>query len=116
MKTCTNIRRVTSTDWKILNLLVSGAENSEIARELKMAPRTVKAHFRKLFLLFGIVDGIKRVKLAILIYRSQSCQNSMEAGLPALEKKTSSDLSQVDLITRISPEKLAQPNKSLRTT
>jgi DNA-binding NarL/FixJ family response regulator len=85
MPTYINSPRVTTTDRKILNLLISGAENSEIARELNMRPRTVKAHFHKLFLLFGIVDGIKRVKLAVLIYRSQSCQNFMETGLPAQE-------------------------------
>ncbi|HMC73766.1 MAG TPA: LuxR C-terminal-related transcriptional regulator, partial [Terriglobales bacterium] len=99
MPTQSNLKKVTSTDWKILNLLVSGADNSDIAKELKMSRRTVKAHFQKLFFLFGIVDGIKRVKLAVLIYRSQSCQNSMGGGVAALEKTTSSDLSQVDLIT-----------------
>lgn len=98
----TKTRRVSSTDWKILNLLVSGAENSEIARELKMNPRTVKAHFQKLFSIFGIADGIKRVKLAVIVYRSQSCKNSMEAGLPLVEKSGSSDLSQTDLRTRTS--------------
>jgi DNA-binding NarL/FixJ family response regulator len=82
MAISTNMKRVTSTDWKILDLLVSGADNSEIARELNMNPRTVKAHFQKLFSLFGIADGIKRVKLAVLIYRSQSCQNFMEVMCP----------------------------------
>jgi hypothetical protein len=115
MPTQSNLKKVTSTDWKILNLLVSGADNSDIAKELKMSRRTVKAHFQKLFFLFGIVDGIKRVKLAVLIYRSQSCQNSMGGGVAALEKTTSSDLSQVDLITGASPQNLAQPNTSSKT-
>ena len=56
MPTQSNLKKVTSTDWKILNLLVSGADNSDIAKELKMSRRTVKAHFQKLFFLFGIVD------------------------------------------------------------
>jgi DNA-binding CsgD family transcriptional regulator len=100
MPTYFNSPRVTTTDWKILNLLISGAENSEIASELQMRTRTVKAHFSKLFSLFGIVGGVKRVKLAVLIYRSQSCQNFMEAGLPAPENKILSDSSPMDLTTK----------------
>jgi DNA-binding NarL/FixJ family response regulator len=56
---------------QIVELLVQGCDNAEIARELKTAPRTVKAHFNRLYLLFGISDGIKRVKLATLMYRRQ---------------------------------------------
>jgi DNA-binding NarL/FixJ family response regulator len=56
---------------QIVELLLQGCVNAEIARELKMAPRTVKAHFNRLYLRFGISDGIKRVKLATLMYRSR---------------------------------------------
>jgi len=56
---------------QIVELLLLGCDNAEIARELKMAPRTVKAHFNRLYLRFGISNGIKRVKLAILMYRRQ---------------------------------------------
>ena len=31
--------------------------------------RTVKAHFNRLFLRFGVRDGYKRVKLAVILYR-----------------------------------------------
>lgn len=36
-----------------------------------MARRTVKAHFNRMFVKFGIDGGIKRVKLAVLLYRKQ---------------------------------------------
>ena len=38
-----------------------------------MARRTVKAHFNRLFLRFAITGGIKRVKLATILYRRQLC-------------------------------------------
>src|ERR1700687_1461603 len=56
---------------QIINLLLQGCDNSEIAKDLNIAERTVKAHFNRLFLRFGITGGIKRVKLATLLYRRQ---------------------------------------------
>jgi DNA-binding NarL/FixJ family response regulator len=56
---------------QIIELLLQGCDNSEIARQLNIAERTVKAHFNRLFLRFGIKGGIKRVKLATLFYRRQ---------------------------------------------
>ena len=61
---------------QIIEPLLLGCDNAEIAHELKMAPRTVKAHFNRLYLRFGISDGIKRVKLATLMYRRQTSQQS----------------------------------------
>ncbi|MGA3086959.1 MAG: LuxR C-terminal-related transcriptional regulator [Terriglobales bacterium] len=58
-------------EQQIIDLLLQGCENSEIARDLNIAVRTVKAHFNHLFLRFGIRGGIKRVKLATLFYRRQ---------------------------------------------
>ena len=74
---------------QIVELLLGGCVNAEIARELKMAPRTVKAHFNKLYLRFGISDGIKRVKLATLLYRRQIPQqmNVMETVATAKQQK-----------------------------
>jgi DNA-binding NarL/FixJ family response regulator len=63
--------RLGPREQQVVELLLQGCENAEIARELKMAPRTVKAHFNRLFLRFGISCGIKRVKLATLFYRRQ---------------------------------------------
>src|SRR6266852_2990104 len=56
---------------QIINLLLQGCDNSEIAKDLNIAERTVKAHFNRLFLRFGIKGGIKRVKLATLLHRRQ---------------------------------------------
>jgi DNA-binding NarL/FixJ family response regulator len=58
-------------DRQIIDLLLQGCDNSEIAKDLNIAERTVKAHFNRLFLRFGIKGGIKRVKLATLLYRRQ---------------------------------------------
>jgi hypothetical protein len=63
--------RLGPREQQIAELLLQGCDNSEIARQLKMARRTVKAHFNRLFLRFGISGGIKRVKLATLLYRRQ---------------------------------------------
>jgi DNA-binding NarL/FixJ family response regulator len=68
--------RLGPRERQIVDLLLQGCDNSEIAKELNIARRTVKAHFNRLFLRFGITDGIKRVKLAILLYRRQACQKS----------------------------------------
>jgi DNA-binding NarL/FixJ family response regulator len=54
---------------QIAELLLQGCGNAEIAKELKLAKRTVKDRFSRMFLRFGITDGMKRVKLATLLYR-----------------------------------------------
>jgi DNA-binding NarL/FixJ family response regulator len=65
--------RLGPREQQIVELLLQGCDNAEIANQLKMARRTVKAHFNRLFLRFGINGGIKRVKLATLLYRRQTC-------------------------------------------
>ena len=65
--------RLGPRERQIVELLLQGCDNAEIASQLNMARRTVKAHFNRLFLRFGINGGIKRVKLATLLYRRQSC-------------------------------------------
>src|SRR6202158_3297175 len=75
--------RLGPREQQIVELLLQGCDNAEIAGQLKMARRTVKAHFNRLFLRFGITGGIKRVKLATLLYRRQACQmNVMEPVSP----------------------------------
>ncbi len=56
---------------QIVALLLQGCDNPEIARQLNIACRTVKAHFNRLFRRFEITSGSKRVKLATLLYRRQ---------------------------------------------
>jgi DNA-binding NarL/FixJ family response regulator len=86
--------RLGPREQQIVELLLQGCDNAEIASQLNMARRTVKAHFNRLFLRFGITGGIKRVKLATLLYRRQSClqTNAMEAVSPANGNGESSNL------------------------
>jgi DNA-binding NarL/FixJ family response regulator len=85
--------RLGPREKQIVELLLQGCDNAEIAKQLKMARRTVKAHFNRLFLRFGITDGIKRVKLATLLYRRQSCShtNATETAHRASENTVSSN-------------------------
>jgi DNA-binding NarL/FixJ family response regulator len=86
--------RLGPREQQIVELLLQGCDNAEIASQLKMARRTVKAHFNRLFLRFGITGGIKRVKLATLLYRRQACLqvDGMEHGSQANGNKESSSL------------------------
>src|SRR5580658_3515035 len=78
-------------EQQIVELLLQGCDNAEIASQLKMARRTVKAHFNRLFLRFGITGGIKRVKLATLLYRRQLCsQTTVTVPVPPVSAKTES--------------------------
>jgi Bacterial regulatory proteins, luxR family len=71
-------------EQQIVELLLQGCDNSEIAKDLNIAERTVKAHLNRLFLRFGIKGGIKRVKLATLFYRRQLwLERQQPAGDPA---------------------------------
>jgi DNA-binding NarL/FixJ family response regulator len=86
--------RLGPREEQIVELLLQGCDNAEIASQLKMARRTVKAHFNRLFLRFGINDGIKRVKLATLLYRRQAClqMNAMAPVSPVSVNRESSNL------------------------
>ncbi|MGA2424390.1 MAG: helix-turn-helix transcriptional regulator [Terriglobales bacterium] len=70
--------QVAPRERQIIDLLLQGCDNAEIARDLNIAERTVKAHFNRLFLRFGIKGGIKRVKLATLLYRRQLWQERQQ--------------------------------------
>jgi len=77
-------------EQQIVELLLQGCDNSEIARDLHIAERTVKAHFNRLFLRFGIKGGIKRVKLATLLYRRQLWQETQRTSAFPTNENTSS--------------------------
>jgi DNA-binding NarL/FixJ family response regulator len=69
--------KITPRDQQVLNLLVQGCSNKEIAKELNISARTVKQHLRTLFLRAGIREGRKRVKLATAVFtRSASCTHA----------------------------------------
>jgi len=84
--------RLGPREQQIVELLLQGCDNAEIATQLKMARRTVKAHFNRLFLRFGITGGIKRVKLATLLYRRQACLQ-MDAMGPVSQVNVSTESS-----------------------
>jgi DNA-binding NarL/FixJ family response regulator len=67
--------KVTPRDRQVLNLLVQGCSNKEIAGQLSISPRTVKQHLRTLFLRSGIREGRKRVKLAIPMFTKEGMQS-----------------------------------------
>lgn len=67
--------KVTPRDQEVLNLLVQGCSNKEIAGHLNISPRTVKQHLRTLFLRAGIRDGRKRVKLATAVFAQEGAQS-----------------------------------------
>ena len=58
-------------ELQVAELLLEGCDNDEIAKRLGMTKRTVKAHFGRLFLRYQISGGVKRVKLAVLLYNQQ---------------------------------------------
>jgi DNA-binding NarL/FixJ family response regulator len=64
---------------QVVELLLQGCDNYEIARELNMAYRTVKAHFNRLFVRYRITDGVKRVKLAVLLYQQRLMEEERQA-------------------------------------
>lgn len=103
-------------EQQIADLLLQGCDNDEIAKQLHMARRTVKAHFNRLFLRFGISGGIKRVKLATLLYRRQLCSNDTENEPQVNESNESLNLSHKDLKTKKSLTPLEHPNMSSRIT
>jgi len=110
--------RLGQREQQIVELLLQGCDNDEIARQLKMARRTVKAHFNRLFLRFGITSGIKRVKLATLLYRRQLCleANVTENEFPASERVELLSSLPGDLRTRKSLTRSEPLSTSSRTT
>src|SRR6266566_3441863 len=111
-------RSLRPRERQVVELLLQGCDNDEISKQLNMARRTVKAHFNRLFLRFGINGGIKRVKLATLLYRRQLCSeaNATENVPPVNESSLSSNLSPRDLKTKKSLMQLEPQNTSLKTT
>jgi hypothetical protein len=104
-------------EQQIADLLLEGCDNAEIAKQLKMARRTVKAHFNRLFLRFGIRSGIKRVKLATLLYRRQLCLegSAMESGSQVKENSELSNSSHKDSRIAKLHKPLGPPNTSSKT-
>jgi DNA-binding NarL/FixJ family response regulator len=67
--------KVTPRDQQVLNLLVQGCSNKEIAGQLNISPPHREAAFATLFLRAGIREGRKRVKLAIAMFSKEGAQS-----------------------------------------
>lgn len=106
--------RLAPREKQIAELLLQGCSNEEIAQHLNIALRTVKAHFNRLFLRFGITGGIKRVKLATLLYRRQLC--NPQTGRPATVNNSLSSSSHKDTPTEKLPKPSAFRSMPSRTT
>jgi hypothetical protein len=114
------LSRLGRREQQIIDLLLQGCDNSEIARDLRIAERTVKAHFNRMFLRFGIKDGIKRVKLATFLYRRQLCLEDQQpkeslAAVPEVAKISSSGSWQKGARTGKLRISSARPNTLSRT-
>jgi DNA-binding NarL/FixJ family response regulator len=83
--------QLTSRDQQVLNLLAQGCSNREIGGELSISLQSVKKHLRMLFCRAGILDGRKRVKLALHVCKEETavvaafdCLNRREAQISIL--------------------------------
>ena len=60
---------MTARDRQVVELLLLGCGNAEIAKLLDIQPRTVKWHFHRMFKEFGIIHGQrKRIRLALRFF------------------------------------------------
>ena len=106
--------RLTRREQQIVDLLLEGCDNAEIAGQLRIAQRTVKAYFNRLFLRFGITSGIKRVKLATFMYRSRLCSDMIFTGSDAPLNGNSASSPSAS-VTGTPLAKLEPPSTSSRT-
>jgi DNA-binding NarL/FixJ family response regulator len=65
--------KLTLREQEVAELLLLGCDQAEIAKELKMSRRTVKAYFTRMFIRAGLSDftGIKGVQLAVTLHRER---------------------------------------------
>lgn len=60
--------RLTTTERGILELLLQGASDSEMAQSRKCTVNAVKMQMKMLCAKFGVEDGVRRVKLAMAVH------------------------------------------------
>lgn len=60
------LRRPSDREMEVLTLLVAGAGNEQIARDLFLSLKTVESHLRRLFNRYGLMN---RTELAVLAVR-----------------------------------------------
>jgi len=69
MTTAEILQTIPPREKEIVGLLLEGCSTKEMAGRLGIQQRTVKSYLNKLFIKFGVSSGIKRVKLASMLYR-----------------------------------------------
>lgn len=62
-----DIELLTDREREVAELLVKGASNGDIAQELKITPRTVKAHISHIFEKFNVGNRVKLATKLIMI-------------------------------------------------
>jgi Bacterial regulatory proteins, luxR family len=77
--------KLTRKERQACDLLIQGCDNREIALELGVAQRTVKAYFAGAFKANGITGGVLRVKLAVLYYRERLAEDAGASGTNRFE-------------------------------
>jgi DNA-binding NarL/FixJ family response regulator len=68
--------KLTPRRKQVADFVLSGYGPKEISKELKISEVTVKRHLEKVYLLFGITDGVKRVKLARMLWTATAAERS----------------------------------------
>jgi len=57
--------RITKSEWKVLQLLISGLSINEIAIRLSNSPHTINQHLRSIYKKLGVVSRAQAVSVAI---------------------------------------------------
>jgi DNA-binding CsgD family transcriptional regulator len=58
---------LTPAQQRVAESLLAGNTNGEIAKDLGIGLTTVKAHLNRMFLIFAIFNGHKRLRLAMAL-------------------------------------------------
>ena len=69
------MNRLSPVDLRMADCLVQGMSNQEISETTHLKLRTVKAHMNRMFREFGVNSGVKRVKLAVILWREMNTKN-----------------------------------------
>lgn len=64
--------RLSPRETQICDLFLDGYEHAEIAEKLGITLATVKQNFNRIYIRAGINSEVKRVKLAVLLYRERN--------------------------------------------
>lgn len=72
------MQELTKRQQDIANLIVQGYEDKEIAKELKVSLRTIKANNYMAYMKYQLVGESKRIQLAIILLRASGKEVSNE--------------------------------------